>query len=77
MNLPEPATDPASAAAPEGPGKVIKTAGHGHDHWTWACPKEDGGCGYQTPWYMKTEAAAQKGLDAHQERCRAEPRPTT
>ncbi|MFF4661976.1 hypothetical protein [Streptomyces sp. NPDC001282] len=71
MGLSVPATDPASTAAPGGPGKVIKTARHGHDHWSWACPKEDGGCGYQTPWHMRTEAAAQQALEEHLEKCRA------
>ncbi|WP_262375330.1 hypothetical protein [Streptomyces sp. sk2.1] len=64
-------TNTTSAAAPEGPGKVIKTAGHDHDHWSWACPKEDGGCGYQSPWHMRTEAAAQQALEEHLEKCRA------
>ncbi|MFB7845490.1 hypothetical protein ACFC34_00440 [Streptomyces sp. NPDC056053] len=64
-------TNTTSTAAPERPGKVIKTAGHDHDHWSWACPKEDGGCGYQTPWHMRTEAAAQQALEEHLAKCRA------
>ncbi|MEZ7005006.1 hypothetical protein [Streptomyces sp. AD55] len=33
-------------------------SGHGHEHWTWKCPKESGGCGYQTMWYAPSKEAA-------------------
>lgn len=48
-----------------------ETALPGHDHWNWRCPKEIGGCGYASPWYSPTKAAARAGLYAHLETCTA------
>lgn len=48
---------------------VFKASGN-HDHWTWRCR-----CGYQTFWCFPTEADAQKDLETHQARCRADDAP--
>lgn len=42
------------------------------DHWSWQCPKEAGGCGYASPWWLRTKADAEAGLAAHRENCRSE-----
>lgn len=60
---------PRQGSAAELPGEVFKEAG-AHDHWSWRCPTEAGGCGYESPWYVRTEADAQSVLDTHRANCR-------
>lgn len=41
----------------------------GSDQWSWRCPEEGGGCGYQSVARFPTEQIAQGGYDDHRGQC--------
>lgn len=44
----------------------------GHDHWSWTCRRDIGGCGYATPFYSPTQESAQDKLHDHWSTCRSQ-----
>lgn len=49
-------------------GAVFQAPGV-HDHWSWKCPKESGGCGYASPFLIEQEAAALVAYREHLTTC--------
>ncbi|MFI0934658.1 hypothetical protein ACH4RG_23410 [Streptomyces sp. NPDC021019] len=62
----------AAGARPTLPGEVFQAPGN-HVHFGYRCSTETGGCGYESPFHTRTEAAAQQGLDGHRATCTARP----